>query len=133
VFKPFLGLAGKKRTVISAEPAKRCRKSQEKEVEIWAMELGMGKSEIRAIAENMLDVRGKANVRAKRPWALNTCHQCLPLPLKSPLPFQTKIQLSSSYHVCYSYYPQSFIIWAAINHQMRALAFAPTPKRRVLL
>lgn len=31
------------------------------------MGLGMGKSEIRAIAENMLDVRGKTNVRARRP------------------------------------------------------------------
>lgn len=49
----------------------RVARSQRRKWKIWAMEttmgLGMGKSEIRAIAENMLDVRGKTNVRARRP------------------------------------------------------------------
>lgn len=57
-----------------------------------------------------------------------THHALSPIPPPPPSATHPKIRLSSSYHVCYSYYPQSFIIWAAINHQMRALAVAPTPK-----
>lgn len=55
----------------SKKKKERVTRSQRRKWKIWAMEttmgLGMGKSEIRAIAENMLDVRGKTNVRARRP------------------------------------------------------------------